>query len=39
MSRNDGIELDAIGMFWRELKEEILTAHKPIKDYFFKCII
>jgi hypothetical protein len=32
----DGIELDAIGMSWRELKEEILNAHKPIKDYFFK---
>ena len=24
------------GMSWRELKEEILNAHKPIKDYFFK---
>ena len=32
----DGIELDAIGMTWKELKEEILNAHKPIKDYFFK---
>lgn len=32
----DGIELDTIGMSWRELKEEILNAHKPIKDYFFK---
>ena len=32
----DGIELDAIGMSWRELKEEILNAHKPIRDYFFK---
>ena len=32
----DGIELDAIGMSWKELKEEILNAHKPIKDYFFK---
>ena len=31
----DGIELDAIGMSWRELKEEILKAHKPIKDLFF----
>ena len=31
-----GIELDAIGMSWKELKEEILNAHKPIKDYFFK---
>ena len=30
------IELDAIGMSWKELKEEILKAHKPIKDYFFK---
>jgi len=34
----DGIELDAIGMSWRELKEAILNAHKPIKDYFFKGI-
>ena len=34
----DGIELDAIGMSWKELKEEILKAHKPIKDYFFKGI-
>ena len=34
----DGIELDAIGMSWRELKEEILNAHKPIKDYFFKVL-
>jgi hypothetical protein len=32
----DDIDLDAIGMSWRELKEEILKAHKPIKDYFFK---
>ena len=32
----DGINLDAIGMSWRELKEAILNAHKPIKDYFFK---
>ena len=23
-------------MSWKELKEEILKAHKPIKDYFFK---
>ena len=30
------IGLDAIGMSWKELKEEILKAHKPIKDYFFK---
>jgi len=34
----DGIELDKIGMSWRELKEAILNAHKPIKDYFFKGI-
>ena len=34
----DGIELDAIGISWRELKEAILNAHKPIKDYFFKGI-
>ena len=31
----DGIDLDAIGMSWRELKKAILDAHKPIKDYFF----
>ena len=30
------IDLDAIGMSWKELKEAILDAHKPIKDYFFK---
>jgi hypothetical protein len=30
------IDLDAIKMSWKELKEEILKAHKPIKDYFFK---
>ena len=23
-------------MSWRELKQEILNIHKPIKDYFFK---
>ena len=23
-------------MSWRELKEAILNAHKPIKDYFFR---
>jgi len=31
----DGIELDRIGMSWKELREEILKAHKPIKDLFF----
>jgi len=34
----DKIDLDAIGMSWIELKEAILGAHKPIKDYFFKGI-
>jgi hypothetical protein len=34
----DKIDLDAIGMSWIELKEAILNAHKPIKDYFFKGI-
>ena len=32
----DGIQLNAIGMSWKELKGEILKAHKPIKDLFFK---
>ena len=32
----DGIELDKISMSWKELKEAILNAHKPIKDYFFR---
>ena len=34
----DKIDLDTIGMSWIELKEAILNAHKPIKDYFFKGI-
>jgi hypothetical protein len=29
------INLDEIGMSWKELKEAILKAHKPIKDLFF----
>tara|TARA_A100001035_G_scaffold55571_1_gene41026 strand:+ start:721 stop:2100 length:1380 start_codon:yes stop_codon:yes gene_type:complete len=32
----DKIDLDTIGMSWIELKEAILNAHKPIKDYFFR---
>ena len=31
----DGIDLDGIGLSWKELREEILKAHKPIKDLFF----
>ena len=31
----DGIDLDGIAMSWKELREEILKAHKPIKDLFF----
>ena len=34
----DDIDLDAIDMSWKELKEAILKTHKPIKDYFFKDI-
>ena len=29
------INLDEVGMSWKELKEAILKAHKPIKDLFF----
>jgi hypothetical protein len=29
------INLNEIGMSWKELKEAILKAHKPIKDLFF----
>ena len=31
----DDIDLSGIEMSWQELKEEILKAHKPIKDLFF----
>ena len=31
----DDIDLSGIEMSWKELKEEILKAHKPIKDLFF----
>ena len=29
------LDLDEIGMSWKELREAILNAHKPIKDLFF----
>lgn len=29
------INIDEIGMSWKELKKAILKAHKPIKDLFF----
>ena len=31
----EGIELEDIEMSWKELKQAILEAHKPIKDLFF----
>jgi len=31
----DDIDLSGIEMSWKELKEEILKAYKPIKDLFF----
>ena len=31
----EGIELEDIGMSWKEIKQAILEAHKPIKDLFF----
>ena len=34
----DNINVEEIGMSWRELKEAILDAHKPIQDKFFKGI-
>ena len=34
----DNINVDKIGMSWRELKEAILDTHKPIQDKFFKGI-
>lgn len=34
----DNINIEEIGMSWRELKEAILDTHKPIHDKFFKGI-
>ena len=34
----DNINIEEIGMSWRELKEAILDTHKPIQDKFFKGI-
>ena len=34
-SKPRGINIDEIGMTWKELKQAILDAHKPIKDLFF----
>ena len=33
--KQDDIDLSGIEMLWKELTEEILKAHKPIKDLFF----
>lgn len=34
-SKPSKLNLDEIGMSWRELREAILNAHKPIKNLFF----
>ena len=34
-SKPSKLNLDEIGMSWKELREAILNAHKPIKDLFF----
>ena len=34
-SKPRGINIDEIGMTWKELRQAILDAHKPIKDLFF----
>ena len=34
-SKPTGINIDEIGMTWKELRQAILDAHKPIKDLFF----
>ena len=34
-NKPNNINIDKIEMTWKELKEEILKAHKPIKDLFF----
>ena len=34
-SKPRGINIDEIGMTWKELRQAILDAHKPIKDIFF----
>ena len=34
-SKPRGINIDEIGMTWKELRQAILNAHKPIKDLFF----
>ena len=34
----DGINLDEVGLSWKELKEAILASHRPIQDLFFKGI-
>ena len=34
-SKPSKLNLDEIGMSWRELREAILNAHKPIRNLFF----
>ena len=34
-NKPNNINIDKIEMTWKELKEKILKAHKPIKDLFF----
>ena len=34
-SKPRGINIDEIGMTWKELRQAILDSHKPIKDLFF----
>ena len=34
-SKPRGINIDEIGMTWKELRQAILDAHKPIKNLFF----
>ena len=34
-SKPTGINIDEIGMTWKELRQAILDTHKPIKDLFF----
>jgi len=34
-NKPNNINIDKLEMTWKELKEEILKAHKPIKDLFF----
>ena len=34
-SKPENIDLDPLGMTWRDLRQAVLDAHKPIQHLFF----